>query len=363
MRAREGNVSSGARGVTVRPFGMLPDGQPVELYSIANGGIELEAITFGAIVVSLRVPDPHGRIADVVLGHGDLDAYVPNPSYLGAIVGRYANRIALGRLRLDGVVHQLNTNDGAHHLHGGLRGFDQRVWVGVPLDETDGVGVTFTRTSPAGEEHYPGTLDISVTYLLTAGNTIVLHYEATSDAPTIVNLTQHSYFNLAGETSTSVLDHELTIHAASYTPVDSGLIPTGEIAPVAHTPFDFRTPARIGSRIMGEHEQLRLARGFDHNFVLVRTGDDVAPAATLRDPGSGRVLDIATTEPGLQFYGGHLLNGRVTGAYGRPFRPNAGLCLETQHFPDSPNQQRFPSVILRPGERYRSTTTWRFTAV
>jgi aldose 1-epimerase len=190
----------------------------------------------------------------------------------------------------------------------------------------------------------------------------VLQYDATSDAPTVVNVTQHSYFNLAGETSTTVLDHELTINAAGYTPVDRGLIPTGEIAPVAHTPFDFRTPARIGARLMDEHEQLRAAGGFDHNFVLARTRDELAPAATLYDPGSGRVLDISTTEPGLQFYDGHLLNGRVTGAYGRRFAPSTGLCLETQHFPDSPNQPRFPAVILRPGRRYRSTTVWRFTA-
>jgi aldose 1-epimerase len=332
------------------------------MYSIVDGAIELHAITLGAIVVSLRVPDRDGRVADVVLGHGDLDSYLPNPPYLGAVVGRYANRIAFGRFHLDGAVHQLHTNDGEHHLHGGSRGFDRHLWAATPVDDTNAVGVTFTRTSPAGEEHYPGTLDVAVSYLLTPEQTIVLHYEATSDAPTIVNLTQHSYFNLAGETSTSVLDHELTIHAASYTPVDRGLIPTGEIASVAQTPFDFRAPARIGARLLDEHEQLRLARGFDHNFVLARAGSELAPAATLRDPGSGRVLDISTTEPGLQLYTGHLLDGGVTGAYGRALRPSSGLCLETQHFPDSPNQPRFPAAILRPGQRYRSTTTWRFTA-
>jgi aldose 1-epimerase len=348
--------------VTAHPFGALPDGRAVELYSIRSEAVELNAITFGGIITSLRVPDRQGRLGDVVLGHGALEGYLHNPSYLGAIVGRYANRIAAGRFQLDGIAHQLATNDGANHLHGGTQGFDQQLWTAASFTMGDAAGVTFARTSPAGEEHYPGALRVEVSYLVTSIGAVVLQYHATTDLPTIVNLTQHTYFNLAGETSTSVLDHELTISADRYTPIAAGLIPTGEIASVEGTPFDFRTRATLGSRVQLADEQLRAAGGFDHNFVLARAGDGVAAAATLRDPHTGRVLTIETTEPGLQFYGGHLLDGRTTGAYGRVFDRYAGLCLETQHFPDSPNQPQFPSVTLRPGETYQSTTIWRFAA-
>jgi aldose 1-epimerase len=361
-RAREGEIIF-TPGVTRRSFGTLADGSPIDLYVITKGDVELSAMTYGGIIVSLRVPDRDGRAGDVVLGHETLERYLPNPAYLGAVAGRCANRIANGRFRLDGISYQLAANDGAHHLHGGNRGFDRHVWTALPIREGDDVGVRFSRTSPAGEEHYPGTLQVSVTYLVSISNVIEIRYEAATDAPTIVNLTQHSYFNLAGESSTSVLDHHLTIHADGYTPVDSSLIPTGEIAPVDGTPSDFRNAAAIGERLQRHRhtdEQLRRGRGYDHNFVLAGGGGTLAPAAELFDRTSGRSLTVATTEPGLQFYSGQLLDGRARGAYGRVLGPHAGLCLETQHFPDTPNHPAFPAITLRAGQTYRSTTTWQF---
>ncbi len=346
--------------VSARPFGTLPDGSPIELYAIRVGAIELHAITLGAIITSLRVPDRHGRLADVVLGHDTLAPYLQNTPYLGAVVGRCANRIAEGRFRLDDADHQLAINEAPHHLHGGDRGFDRHRWAGRPSSRGDAVGVTFERTSPAGEEHYPGALNVAVSYFVTPDATVIVEYEATTDAPTIVNLTQHTYFNLAGETSRSILDHELTIHADSFTPIGPTRIPSGEIAHVQGTPFDFRTPARVGERIDLPDEQLRRAGGFDHNFVLSPVNQPHRPAVELRDPSSGRRLAITTSAPGLQFYSGHKLDGTITGAYGRMLDRHAGLCLESQQFPDAPNQASFPPVTLRPGERYRSTTSWHF---
>jgi aldose 1-epimerase len=346
--------------VTVRPFGMMPDGSQVDLYTLSAGGIVLEAMTYGGIISSLKVPDRDGTVGDVVLGHAAFEPYLHNPSYFGGIIGRYANRIARGRFVLDGVEHHLAQNDGPHHLHGGRRGFDQQRWDGSPMTSPDGVGVMFTRTSPAGEEHYPGTLACSVTYLLMSTGTVEVRYDAVTDAPTIVNLTQHTYFNLAGDASTSVVDHELTIHAQYYTPVDARLIPTGHVASVDDSPFDFREATVIGRALASTHAQLTTAGGFDHNFVLQRTTGKLARAATLRDPQSGRVLQISTSEPGMQFYSGHLLDGTTTGAYGRVFERYAGLCLETQHYPDSPHRAHFPPVELRPGQRFHSTTQWDF---
>jgi aldose 1-epimerase len=348
--------------VTCRPFGTLPDGGPVDLYSIATEALELDAITYGGIITSLRARDRRGGLADVVLGYDRLEPYFVNTPYFGAIVGRYANRIAEGRFELDGVRYQLATNDGRNHLHGGRRGFDRQLWAATPVRHGDAAGVIFDRTSPAGEEHYPGTLHVVVSYLVAPGGTVTLGYDATTDAPTIVNLTQHTYFNLGGETSTSVLDHDMQIAADEYTPVGSTLIPTGEIASVDGTPFDFRTPARIGHRVLVPHPQLSTAGGFDHNYVLRRSHGELARAAEIRHAPTGRRLTIATIEPGLQFYSGHLLDGRTTGAYGRRFDRHAGLCLETQHFPDSPNHPGFPSATLRPPAQYRSFTTWTFSA-
>jgi len=347
--------------VSAVPFGTLPDGSLIESYAIRVGAIELHAITLGAIITSLRVPDRHGRLADVVLGHDTLAPYLQNTPYFGAVVGRCANRIADGRFRLDDQDYQLAINEAPHHLHGGDRGFDRHRWVGRPSSRGDAAGVTFERTSPAGEEHYPGTLRVSVSYFVTPDATVIVEYEATTDAPTIVNLTQHSYFNLAGETSRSILDHELTIHADRFTPIGPTRIPTGGITSVEGTPFDLRTPVRVGARVLLAEEQLRRGGGFDHNFVLQRTGQERVPAALLEDPGSGRRLEVSTSAPGLQFYSGHKLDGSIMGAYGRVFDRFAGLCLESQHFPDAPNQPGFPPVTLRPGDVYWSTTSWQFT--
>jgi aldose 1-epimerase len=331
------------------------------MYVLSGRTIEVTCITYGGIIASLRVPDREGRWSDVVLGYPTLEPYLTNEAYLGAVIGRCAN--AGGRFVLGGVGHQLATNDGANHLHGGVRGFDQCLWTAAIVDSPGGVGIALHRTSPADEEHYPGTLSVVVTYLLTFDDTFLIHYQATTDAETHVNLTQHTYFNLAGPSGASVLDHELTIHADRYTPVDKTLIPTGVMASVKDSPFDFQSPQRIGTRLADRHEQLAIAGGFDHNWVLSTASRPCTAAARLHDPSSGRVLDCATTEPGVQFYSGQWLDRSSPASDGRRFGAHAGLCLESQHFPDSPNQPQFPSTVLRPGQPYRSTTSWRFTAV
>jgi len=346
--------------VTRKPFGADGEGRPVDLYILDNGIIEVHAITFGCVITSMRVPDRTGAKSDVVLGHETLEPYLTNPPYLGAVVGRYANRIARGQFTLDGEAHTLATNNGPNHLHGGPRGFHRQRWDGEPVTKGDTVGVRFSRVSPAGEEGYPGNLHVSVSYLL-SGRTIDLQYEATTDTPTVLNLSQHSYFNLAGPSSADVLRHELTVRADAYTPVDSSLIPTGEIAPVKGSPFDLRSGAVVGERLQQTHEQLRLANGIDHNFVVAGSAGSLRPAAVLHDPASGRRLEVSTTEPGVQVYTGQSLDSRITGAYGRRLTPHTGMCLETQHFPDSPNHPQFPTTVLRPGQRWTSTTRWRFS--
>jgi aldose 1-epimerase len=342
-------------GVTRAPFGKMPDGKAVEVFTLTNSnGVEVRAITYGGIITSLRVPDRNGSMGDVVLGFDSLDAYLKGHPYFGAIVGRYGNRIAGGTFTLDGRTFKLVTNNGPNHLHGGTVGFDKAIWTGEP---TSGAGIEFTHTSPDGDEGYPGTLKARVTYTLTDRNELVVEYHATTDKPTHVNLTQHSYFNLAG--SGDILGHELTIHADRYTPVDSTLIPTGELATVAGTPFDFRKPMAIGARINQPHEQLKHGGGYDHNFVLNGKAG-ARPAARLTEPKSGRTLDVSTTEPGLQFYSGNFLDGTLKGKGGQVYQKRAGLCLETQHYPDSPNKPKFPSTILRPGQEYRSKTVFTF---
>ena len=336
------------------------------LFTLANArGCEARIATRGATVVSLRVPDRSGALDDVVLGHDALEGYLAASPYFGAIVGRYGNRIAHGRFTLDGTAYRLAANDGAHHLHGGVRGFDKVVWEGAPVDGADGAGVRLRYRSPDGEEGYPGTLDVEATYTLTARNELVVALRATADRATPVNLTHHGYFNLAGAGRGDVLDHELTIHADAFVPVDAGLIPTGALAPVEGTPLDFRAPARIGARIDADHPQLRRAGGYDHTFVLRPPGAPgaLAHAARLVEPITGRTLDVHTTEPGLQLYSGNFLDGSIRGKAGRVYGHRAALCLETQHFPDSPNQPAFPSTILRPGEEYRSRTVFAFGAV
>ena len=352
--------TSAKRGVTRGPFGKTRDGHAVELYTLTNAhGVEMHVITYGGIITSLKVPDRAGQIDDVVLGFDTLDGYLKDPPYFGAIVGRYGNRIAKGQFTLDGRTYKLATNNGPNHLHGGVKGFDKVVWNAVPGETADGVSVTLTRTSPDGEEGYPGTLQASVRYTLTDKNELAIDYRATSDKATPVNLTQHSYFNLAADSS-DILGHELTIHASRYTPVDDTLIPTGELAPVQGTPFDFQKGTTIGARISADNVQLKNGRGYDHNWVLNRTGAGLEAAARLVDPKSGRTLDVATTEPGLQFYSGNFLDGTITGKSGRVYKNRTGLCLETQHYPDSPNHASFPSSILRPGQTYSSKTVFTF---
>jgi aldose 1-epimerase len=351
-------------GVTRAAFGTMPDGTPIEVFTIANArGIEVRAIEFGAIIVSLTTPDRSGRSADIVLGYDTLADYVSkNTPYLGGVVGRYANRIARGRFGLDGVEYKLATNNPPNHLHGGVKGFDKVAWSGEPITAADGPGVAFTYTSRDGEEGYPGTLKVRVAYTLNDRDELTVDYHATSDKPTHVNLSQHSYFNLSGG-DRNILDHTLTINAERFTPVDDTLIPTGDLASLAGTPLDFRKPTAIGARIDDKHVQLLRGRGYDHNFVLVRLKPDatseLAPAARLVDPVSGRTLDVATTEPGIQFYSGNFLDGSIKGKKGRVYAHRWGLCLETQHFPDSPNKPQFPSTTLRPGETYRSRTVFR----
>lgn len=347
--------------VTRSDFGTMPDGRAVELFTLTNArGMEVAVATYGATIVLLKVPDRDGQLDDVVLGYPTLDGYLEASPYFGSIVGRYGNRIAGGRFTLDGKTYRLATNDGPNHLHGGLRGFDKVVWDAVPSETDSTATVALTYTSPAGEEGYPGTLRARVAYTLTPSSELLVEYQATTDAPTPVNLTQHTYFNLAGAGRGDILGHELTIAADRYTPVDATLIPTGELALVAGTPFDFRTPHAIGARIAQEHEQLRRGRGYDHNFVLTREGTGLASAARVVEPTTGRTLEISTTEPGIQLYSGNFLDGTITGKEGLVYGHRAGFCLETQHFPDSPNQPTFPSTTLRPGEEYRSTTVFAF---
>lgn len=346
---------------TSEPFGVLPDGTAVDRWTVRAGDLTLRVLSYGGIVQELRVPDRHGKPANISLGFDNLESYVADSPYFGALIGRYGNRIAAGRFTLDGTEYQLPVNDGPNSLHGGDQGFDKRVWAVEPFRRGREAGLTLRRTSPDGEMGYPGTLEVEVDYTLTPGGEFRIDYRATTDAPTVVNLTNHTYFNLAGEGSGTVEGHLLEVAASRYTPVDDTLIPTGELAEVAGTPFDFRRAKPIGHDLRTAHEQLLYTQGYDHNFVLDkgRTGRP-GPAATVRDPSSGRVMRVTTTEPGVQFYGGNFVTGTFAGTSGRIYRQSDGLCLETQHFPNSPNQPDFPSTVLRPGETYRSSTVHAF---
>jgi aldose 1-epimerase len=342
-------------------FGTTPEGEAVELYTLSNvNGVKISAATYGCIITELQVPDQNGAFDDVVLGFETLDDYLAGHPYLGAVVGRYSNRIAAGRFVLDGVEYRLATNNGPNHLHGGVRGFDKVIWQGQGLADDQGAGVTFTYTSRDGEEGYPGTMAIRVTYRLTDSNELICGYHATADRATHVNLTQHSYFNLAGRDARDILGHEMMINADHFTPVDSTLIPTGELRDVSGTPLDFRKPTRIGSRIDKDEEQLKLANGYDHNYVLSRPDDSLVLAARVHEPVTGRVMEVYTSEPGVQLYTGNFLDGRITGKGGGMYGKHQGFCLETQHFPDSPNQPHFPSTVLRPDDSYTSQTIFRF---
>ncbi|HWZ28116.1 MAG TPA: galactose-1-epimerase [Gemmatimonadales bacterium] len=331
-------------------------------YTLTNaGGMRVKVLTYGGIIQSIEVPDSHGRLGDVVLGFDSLDGYRKDSPYFGAIVGRYANRIARGKFTLDGKEYTLAVNNGVNALHGGIKGFDKVVWSAEPFQKGDSAGVTLSYVSPDGEEGYPGTLRVTVQYTLTGANELVVDYEATTDRATPINLSQHTYFNLSAGQSSDILGHVLTIDASRYTPVDSTLIPTGALAPVAGTPFDFRAPMAIGARIGNDDPQLRIAGGYDHNFVLNGgAGGTPAHAARVVDPGSGRTLDVFTDQPGLQFYSGNFLDGTILGKGGKTYARRGGFCLETQHFPDSPNHPGFPGTILRPGATYRTRTVYRF---
>jgi len=353
---------SGAR-IMRAPFGTLPTGEQVHAFTMTNArGLEMRVLDYGGIIVSLRTPDRAGNLADIVLGFDDLQGYVKSSPYFGAITGRYANRIAKGRFTLDGTTYKLAVNNGPNALHGGLKGFDKVVWQTEPSVDSSGVRLVLRYTSDDGEEGYPGTLRATVAYTLSDSNQLAVEYEATTNKPTPVNLTQHTYFNLAGEGSGPVLGHVVTINADRYTPIDSTSIPTGELPSVAGTPFDFRSPTPIGARIDQRDPQLENGRGYDHNFVLNRPqgSSAVVHAAHVVEPASGRTLDVFTTEPGVQFYTGNFLDGKVVGKNGHAYPFRGGFCLETQHFPDSPNQPKFPSTILRPGDTYRSRTVFTF---
>jgi len=357
-------VASSAQGalmVKKEAFGTTPDGKAVELYTLTNTqGIEVRVMTYGGIIVSLQTPDKRGHLADITLGFDTLAGYLAKNPYFGALVGRYGNRIGNAKFTLEGKEYTLAKNNGPNALHGGLKGFDKVVWQAQSLQKSAEVGLILKYTSADGEEGYPGTLHVTVTYTLSDKNEFSIDYQATTDKATPINLTNHTYFNLSGEGSGSILGEELMLNADRFTPVDATLIPTGKIASVKGTPLDFTKPAAIGARINDKHEQMVLGGGYDHNFVINRQGPGLVLAARVYDPTSGRVLEVDTTEPGVQFYTGNFLDG-TPGKHGHSYKARDAFCLETQHYPDSPNKPDFPSTILKPKQTYHSTTVWRFT--
>jgi aldose 1-epimerase len=342
------------------PFGALPGGARIQAFTLTNAsGMQVRVIDYGAIIQSLKVPDRHGALADVVLGYDSLDGYVDNPQYIGALIGRYANRIGKAQFTLDGKTYKLANNSNGNTLHGGRRGFNKVVWKGEPFQKPGQAGVTLTYTSPDGDEGFPGALSMRVVFTLNDSNELSLDYSATTNKPTVVNLTHHDYWNLSGEGSGDVLNTRLQINADRFTPVDTNLIPLGTMASVSGTPFDFHTLTPIGAHIGANDPQLKLGSGYDHNFVINHHGNDLAVAARAEDPKSGRVLEVRTTEPGVQFYTANFLD--VIGKSGHAYEPRDAFCLETQHFPDSPNKRSFPTTVLRPGQTFHSTTVYAFS--
>ena len=355
--AKKGNPS-----VKMQPYAKMPDGTTVERYTLSNAaGMQAGIITYGGTVVSLTAPDKHGKLADVVLGMETLDGYQHQSNFFGALIGRYGNRIGHGTFSLEGKTYTLPKNDGDNTLHGGPQGFDKRIWKARELSTANGPAVELTYVSKDGEEGFPGTLTAKVVYTLTDANELKIEYTATTDKPTVVNLTNHSYFNLTGNGATTNLDHQVTILADRFTPVDAGLIPTGELKPVKGTPFDFTKPTAIGARINQDDDQLKKGKGYDHNWVLNKANGVMGKAAEVYEPSSGRVLEVFTTEPGLQFYTGNFLDGKVVGKGGIAYPFRAAFCMETQHYPDSPNKPKFPSTELKPGHTYHSTTIYKFS--
>ncbi len=352
-------VMQAATPATRADFGKTRDGVAVSIYTLTNkNGVTARISNYGGILVSLQTPDRKGQMADIVLGFDSLDGYIANPGpFFGALIGRYANRIGHARFSLNGRPYSVDKNDGENSLHGGARGFDKRVW--TPRELPDG-GLELTYVSKDGEDGYPGNLTAVATYHLTDANELRIDYAATTDKDTVVNLTNHSYFNLKGAGNSDILEHQVTLNADRFTPVDAGLIPTGELRSVAGTPFDFRKATAIGSRIDGSDEQLKLGHGYDHNWVLNRTGNGLSLAARVEDPSTGRVLEVLTTQPGVQFYTANFLDGTIKGKGGKVYGHRSAFCLETQHFPDSPNKPAFPSTELKPGQKFQSTTVFRF---
>ena len=354
--------AKGQARVKKESFGKTSAGQGVDIYTLTNNhGVEAKIMNYGGIVTSLKVPDRNGKLDDVVLGFDNLDAYLKGHPYFGAIIGRYGNRIAKGRFKLNGVEYKLAVNNGENHLHGGIKGFDKVVWNARVLRVPHAAALELTYLSKDGEEGYPGNLSVKVTYTLTNTNELKIDYSATTDKDTVVNLTNHSYFNLAGQGNGDVLNHRLSISAARFTPTDAGSIPTGELQSVRGTPFDFTRLTAIGARINQDYDQLKLGKGYDHNFVLNGKMGTLRQAARVYESTSGRVMEVWTTEPGMQFYTGNFLDGTLTGKGGKVYQQRYGFCLETQHYPDSPNKRSFPTTVLRKGARYYTTTTFRFS--
>ncbi|MCP9495611.1 MAG: galactose mutarotase [Pyrinomonadaceae bacterium MAG19_C2-C3] len=354
-----GGQKSGNRKVDKKSFGKLADGTNIELYTLTNArGVQADITNFGATLVALRVPDRAGKIADVVLGYDDVQGYATDEFYIGSIQGRYANRIAGGRFTLGGVEYKLAQNNNGNHLHGGVRGFNKVVWQEVNSQPTNAASLSLVYVSRDGEEGYPGNLKVTVTYTLTDDDALKIDYQASTDKETVLNLTNHAYFNLAG--AGNILNHELKLYANRFTPTDATSIPTGELRSVKGTPLDFSRLTSIGARINSDDEQMRFAAGYDHNFVLDKKGGNLAIAAEVYEPTTGRVMSVSTTEPGLQFYSGNFLK-EVKGKAGKIYDRRDGFCLEAQHFPDSPNKPKFPSTVLKPGATYTQTTIYKFT--
>jgi aldose 1-epimerase len=359
------SAASGQAKITKASFGKTADGQNVDIFTLTNKrGLEVKITNFGGIITSLKVPDRNGKLEDIVLGFDNLDAYLKGHPYFGALIGRYGNRIAKGRFTLNGHEYKLAVNNGENHLHGGIKGFDKVVWTAQSARIRDGVALKLTYLSKDGEEGYPGNLRVIVVYRLTNQNELKISYSATTDKDTVINLTSHSYFNLAGQGNGDILNHELFINAFKFTPTDAGSIPTGELKSVTGTPFDFttRNMHTIGERINNDDEQLKFGNGYDHNFVLNGRIAKLREAASVYEPTSGRIMEIWTTEPGVQFYSGNFLDGTLTGKDGKAYQRRYGFCLETQHFPDSPNRPSFPTTVLRKGEFYHSLTIHKFKA-
>ena len=358
-------VLAHAQSVTKDNFGKTAAGENVDIYTLRNAnGVEAKITNYGGIVVSLKVPDRNGKFGDVVLGFNDLEQYLTkNDPYMGAIIGRFGNRIGKGRFTLNGVEYKIATNNGENHLHGGLKGFDKVVWQGKSMKTKAGVAVAFTYLSKDGEEGYPGNLNVTVVYTLTGKNELKIDYSATTDKDTVLNLTHHSYFNLRGEGDGDILDHMVKINASHFVPTDATSIPTGELKPVANTPFDFLKDTAIGLRINNDDEQLKFGNGYDHTWVINGRRGTMRLAATAQELTSGRVMEVWTTEPGMQFYTGNFLNGSITGKSGNPYARRTGFCFETQHYPDSPNQPKFPTTRLRKGATFRSSTIYKFGVI